>query len=180
LLGSVAGEASGVLVTRDVDDVMRDPRGPSAYWTITLSPGVGGGVEGEASETTLVPANGQETRVLLSSARTVWSKRLGVAGGIQEDPVAGDEQLLTDARLADLRTVVERIDRLYPASLDARGRPMPWDIEFGFVGDRTVLFQIRPFIVGKTTASLPRARALDEAMQARAPLALDLDAEIIQ
>ncbi len=51
-----------------------------------------------------------------------------------------------------------RIPRRYLGSLtvDARarldpvngpdGRPLPWDIEFGFVGGQIILFQVRPLV----------------------------------
>lgn len=182
ILGSVASEASGVLVTRDIDDVLTDPRGPAAHWTVALSPGVGGGVEGEATETTLIPADGEGSPLLLSSARAPWRKvlRRSPPGGIVDVPVESELRLLTDARLADLRPVINRIRELYPPAVDEAGVPMPWDIEFGFLGDRTILFQIRPFIAGGAIAVLDDARALDERMAARAGMPLDLGAEVNQ
>lgn len=180
ILGSVPSEASGVLVTRDVDDVLREARGSDAHWTVTLSPGVGGGVGGEETETTLVTAEDSGEIILLSASRTPWRKvlRSSPPGGILDDPVGRDLRLLTPTRLADLRSVIARIIDLYPAARNDAGEPMPWDVEFGFLGDRTVLFQIRPFIAGSDATILDDARALDARMEARAGLSLDLDEQV--
>ncbi|NKB89261.1 MAG: hypothetical protein GKS06_13670 [Acidobacteria bacterium] len=71
LLGSVPAEASGVLVTRDVDGaLMGTDYAPEDAWTATLAAGVGGAVEGEATETILLPASrGEFDPILLTSAR---------------------------------------------------------------------------------------------------------------
>jgi len=161
ILGSVAAEASGVLVTRDVDGALMGNAdlGPTDGWTATVAVGVGGAVQGEATETVVMPATeGAFTPMLLSSARAAWRNALGADGGMQKLPSFGDLTLLTPARLADLGRVIAEIHARYPD--DSEGRT-PWDIEFGFLGDDVVLFQIRPFVLGGETA-LEELRVMDE------------------
>ena len=161
ILGSVPAEVSGVLVTRDIDRTLmgNEDLGPAEGWTVTVAAGVGAAVEGEATETVVLPAReGAFEPVLLSSARAAWRNALGADGDIQEMPSFGDVTLLTPARLADLRKVIDEIHERYPDDAESR---TPWDIEFGFLGDDTVLFQIRPFVLGGDTA-LDELRAMDE------------------
>lgn len=148
LLRSVPVDASGVVATTDLTG------NRPAIWTVTLSEGIGGVVEGEPAETTLVPAGGGEP-VLLSSARSVWRKVLNPEeGGIDRAPVEGHDVLLTPERLADLRRVVVQVEQRYPTVPGEDGEPLPWDIEFGFVGDHVMLFQIRPLVTSRRLSAL--------------------------
>ncbi|MFQ5742321.1 MAG: PEP/pyruvate-binding domain-containing protein, partial [Acidobacteriota bacterium] len=170
LLRSVPVEASGVLATADVAS------GRPGFWTVTLAEGVGGVVEGEPAETVLLPASGGAL-VLLSSARAVWRKVLRMVGdgGVARVPVHGYSVLLTPERQRQLREVMAKILERYPPVLGKEGDPMPWDIEFGFVGDHLALFQIRPLVESRHTAMLRGLMAMDRAARARgvAPLSLD-------
>jgi len=176
ILGSVASEASGVLVTDDVDRVSASGDAKVDGWTVTLSQGVAGAVEGEPTEAYLVSpvADGFEP-VLLSSARATWRKQLDPHGGIVDIPIDGDLQLLTPERLPDFRAVVDEIIERYPAERAPDGNVMPWDIEFGFLGQRTLLFQIRPFVVNVRTGALSILTDLDRRVRESAHLPLDLD-----
>lgn len=158
LLRSVPVDASGVVATTDLTGTEPDA------WTVTLSRGVGGVVEGEPAETMLVPATGGPP-VLLSSARAVWQNvlRMRGSGGIARVPVGGDSLLLTPARLEDLRSVVNDVIDRYPPVVGDDGEPLPWDIEFGFVDDRVTLFQIRPLVDNRRADLLRATAALDEA-----------------
>ncbi|MFW6198747.1 MAG: PEP/pyruvate-binding domain-containing protein, partial [Acidobacteriota bacterium] len=173
LLRSVPADASGVLVTTDLSGSHPD------HWTVTLSPGIGGVVEGEPAETVLLPtttAPPDAEPVLLSSARATWQKVLQGGGGVRRVPVTGEVRLLTPERADDLRTVVTRILERYPPVMDEDGEPMPWDIEFGFVDDRTMLFQIRPFATDRLARTLTALSDLDSRILERGlePLALDI------
>ena len=170
LLRSVPVDASGVLATIDLT------RGERGYWTVTLAEGVGAVVEGGAAETMLVPLSG-DPPMLLSSARAVWQKvlRMAGSGGVEKVPVRGDPVLLTTERLSDLRLVITEILGRFPPVLDEDGNQMPWDIEFGFLGDRAILFQIRPFVDNRQTKMLRGLAAMDSAVleNGHALLALD-------
>lgn len=159
LLRSVPADVSGVLVTTDL--VTGDPD----QWTVTISEGIGGVVEGEPAETLRVPPDGG-TPVLLSSARSVWRKVLRTTGvgGIERLPVRRPGALLTDARLEDLREVVGKILETYPPVPGPDGAPLPWDVEFGFVGDEMVLFQIRPLATQSEGEVLEVLTAMDSAV----------------
>jgi len=184
LLRSVASEASGVLVTADVGGVGVLDTDVSAgdAWTVTLARGVGGVVSGEAAETVLLPATADARwkPVLLSSARAPWQNLLQQTGtgGIQRVPAPATMQLLTQPRIADLRAVVAGIVRRYPTSFDSRGNPLPWDIEFGFLGDRTWLFQIRPFVSGPAGQASEATAALDHRIRVAGSAPVDLDTEV--
>ncbi len=186
LLRSVPSEASGVLVTTDIGGIGAWEAGVAKHdaWTVTVARGVGGVVSGEAAETILLPATedaGWEP-VLLSSARAIWENvllRTGT-GGIDRVPVPAMAQLLTEPRLADLRQVVAEIVRRYPTSYDARGKPLPWDIEFGFVDDHIWLFQIRPFVSSKAGQTLEAIEELDRRILAAGMDPIDLDAVAAQ
>ena len=182
VLRSVASEASGVLVTTDVEGVaaLEDDIDAGAVWTATLAKGVGGVVGGGAAETVALPAGPDSSwqPILLASARAPWAQMLrrSGAGGMQRVPVAGNVELLDSARAADLQAVVQQIVARYPPSYDPEGRPMPWDIEFGFIGDRTWLFQIRPFVSNRLVQTLELLRRLDRQVLANGFQPLDLDA----
>jgi hypothetical protein len=45
-----------------------------------------------------------------------------------------------------LRRLAAEVVERYPPALDPAGRPLPWDIEFGFAGGRLWLLQIRPLV----------------------------------
>jgi hypothetical protein len=170
ILGSVPSEASGVLVTTDADHLLSGPDLAviGGAWTVTLAAGVGGAVEGESTETVLLPVRqGAFEPLLLASARAPWRKMLAAAGGIRELPSFGDVELLTAARRADLTAVVKEIIERYPTAAGGEAAA-PWDVEFGFEGDRTVLFQIRPFVAGFATAQPPELKDLDDLAMRRA------------
>ena len=64
--------------TRDIDGaLMGTGLGPENGWTATVAAGVGGAVEGESTETVLLPDTpGAFDPVLLASARAAWRKTL--------------------------------------------------------------------------------------------------------
>ena len=47
-------------------------------------------------------------------------------------------------------------------TLNANGKPRPWDIEYGFADGKLWLFQSRPFIGSDEVANLPALAMLDE------------------
>lgn len=185
LLQSVPSEASGVLVTADITGTadLAAHAEPAATWTVTVAEGVGGVVEGEAAETLLIPAEPGSERgpTLLSSARAVWRKVLGegASGGMARLPARGDEPLLTPHRIDDLRVVVREIVRRYPRPGGRAGPPPIWDIEFGFIGDRTALFQIRPFVIAAGPSPPDAVAPLERRTLESASLPIDLSQPVI-
>ncbi len=84
------------------------------------------------------------------------------------------EHLLTPDDIKQLQNVVESWERRLPAS--ERGKI--WDIEFGFVGGKLWLFQIRPFVRFRSSDLLERLKTLDRDVAARAITVVSLEEPI--
>ncbi len=46
-------------------------------------------------------------------------------------------------------------------ALDNNGKPMAWDIEYGFANGKLWLFQVRPFIGNEDFSNIPALAGLD-------------------
>ena len=136
LMKSVPSDKSGVLVTADLY-TRRSGLTVSTAW------GVGGAVEGEAVETLLLQDDG--TEVLISEAKTPYRRALSQQGGIVWK-AASDGPVLTAAEKQQLRALAREVRERRQPVMDADGKPLPWDIEFGFVQGELTLFQIRPLV----------------------------------
>jgi hypothetical protein len=149
---SVPSEKSGVLVTADIDT------GDRGTLTVVTSPGVGGGVDGQAAEALRINLNNSVVHLLSSSsART--QRVLPPTGGIVEVHATAPDYLLHSNEIAQLTALARALPRQMPQLVDGSGQPAPADVEFGFVDERLMLFQIRPFLQNRTAA---RSRALLE------------------
>jgi len=148
---SVPSDKSGVLVTADLaGDMSGDPAGRHRGITVSTAWGVGGAVDGEVAETLVLHPDG--THTLLSEAEAPYRRHLRPEGGIDWLPAAAGAVLGSGERQALRRLAAEVRDRYRPVT-GPDGRPLPWDIEFGFVGQKLMLFQIRPLVErGRTLA----------------------------
>ncbi len=161
LMKSVPSDKSGVLVTANL-------AGNSPALTVSTAWGVGGAVAGEAAETILLKADGDE--LLVSEAKVAYQRNLSAAGGLVWR-AAPDGAVLTRADKLSLRALARQVAEKYTPALDEDGRPRPWDIEFGFVKGELTLFQIRPLVErGPRLAD----RVVDALIQRRPPPAPDL------
>lgn len=161
---TVPSEASGVLVTTDLETGARDAI------TISIGEGVAAVVDGGFPETLVVFDDGRER--LIASARSVTRKVIPKppASGIGVLPVEGKDPLLTPPRVDELRKLAAEVRAKMPGGKDA----LPWDIEFGLLGDAAYLMQIRPLRIAKAAAHHPLLVELDE--RAKLPAgALDMD-----
>jgi hypothetical protein len=136
LMKSVPAEKSGVMVTADLAT-----RGQGL--TIACAWGVGGAVDGEAAETVVLRPDG--STLLVGEAKAPYQRRLRQEGGIEWIVAPAGRVLTPDERLGLRRLAEEVSARLTPAT-GRDGKPLPWDIEFGFVDGRLALFQIRPLV----------------------------------
>jgi hypothetical protein len=133
---SVPSTKSGVLVTADV------ATGGEGL-TVATAWGVGGAVDGEEAEVVVLRPDG--STLLVTEAKSPWKRRLGEAGGVVWAPAAAGPVLTPGERDEVRRLAAEARERLAPAP-GPDGRPLPWDIELGFVDGRLWLFQVRPLV----------------------------------
>ncbi len=155
---SVPSEKSGVMVTADIDSGARD------VITIVTSPGVGGGVEGQAAETLRVSMTSGAVRLLSStSART--RRVLPEDGGVATERASAPDYLLSSAEINQLLLLAHALPERYPQLLDADGNPAPADVEFGFVDGKLMLFQIRPFLQNRIAARSEYLAAMDTGLR---------------
>jgi len=152
ILESVPSEKSGVLVTADIET------GDQTKMLVATSEGVGGAVDGTPAETLLWSPDGVE---LITMFKSPWRRLLEAGGGSRIVPSTGSAYVLSDAELAKLIAAGAKIRTEFEPATDARGLPMPWDIEFGFAGGHLWLFQTRPFVGNEELANMPALAALD-------------------
>jgi hypothetical protein len=157
------------MVTADVETGSRE--------TITLvaNEGVGGGVEGQSAETWRVPLNGSPP-LLLNSATAPRKRVLLPRGGSDLVLASGADRVLEDSDLAALRDFTGRIPgwfRNMPP--EARAKAVA-DVEFGFIDDRLILFQIRPFVENAGARANTRLVAMDESLRSSGATEVNMNA----
>ncbi len=136
LMKSVPADKSGVLVTADLAT-----RGRGL--TVATAWGVGGAVDGEAAETLVLRDDGSTD--LIGEAKAPYRRSLAKGGGVEWVPAEAGQVLTAEERAEVRRLAAEAVRKLEPAR-SASGDALPWDIEFGFVGGRLTLFQVRPLV----------------------------------
>ena len=161
-------EKSGVLVTQDVDSGRRD------WLSVAVNEGVGGAVDGQASESLRVPLRGG--RLLYQAQATAPRKAvLDPAGGVTRRPASGTEAVLTQDEVVQLTHLSQDVAK-FPSLLDEEGRLLPADIEFAFEGGQLALLQIRPFVESRSALQSAYLRQLDAAFRERGRATVVLDA----
>jgi hypothetical protein len=148
IMKSVPADKSGVMVTTDL--VRRRPG-----LTVAAAWGVGGAVDGDAAETVVLAPDG--SHLLVGEAKAPYRRKMRPAGGVEWVPAASG-RVLSDDEQMQLRTLAAEIGSRLEPHLGADGAPLPWDVEFGFVGGKLELFQIRP-LVERGSARADRAVA---------------------
>lgn len=141
IIPSVNADYSGVLITKGISS------GVSEDATIAFNRGVGGAVEGQASESWLLSADGHN--LLLSPARETEYISIPATGGSLKVHTIFEERLLSESRLESLRAMTKSLLEKLPAT----GMKWPYDVELGFKDDHIWLFQVRPFVENKRAAS---------------------------
>lgn len=150
LMQSVPVAKSGVLVTADL---VTGGQG----LTVATAWGVGGAVEGESAETLVLRPGGSYS--VVAEAKATHARRLKTSGGVEWIPAQAGS-VLTDNERRALRTLADEVrSRLEPVP-GPGGRPLAWDIEFGFLDGRLYLFQIRPLIERGSTRADQIVQAL--------------------
>lgn len=166
---SVPADISGVMVTADVDG------NRPGYVTVAVNRGVGGAVMGQSAEELLIRLEDAEVTLLASAAEPI--KRIILPqGGLAKVRVAGDGPLLDDTMIASLVDLAQTAPQFFPSLIDAEGKVVPADIEFGFSRGKLALFQIRPFIESVLVRRSLYLTSLDENLKAAAGTIVELDA----
>jgi phosphoenolpyruvate synthase/pyruvate phosphate dikinase len=157
LMRSVPSEKSGVLVTTDL------VTGAGGI-TVSVAWGVGGAVDNESAASRVLRPDGSS--LLLAEAKAPYQRVLAAEGGVTWLPAPTGPVLSADEQRALRRLASEVVER-YPASPDAQGRPLPWDVEFAFAEGTLWLLQIRPLIQrGRVEADRVTAALLPRSMPA--------------
>ena len=140
IIPSVNVDYSGVLITKGVTT------NNASDLTIAFSRGAGGAVDGQAAESYLLKASGDN--ILLSPAREPRYRIIPPTGGSYKATTTFERPILKQKNLNSLRTLAAEVKRVMPYTpgIEADG---PFDIELGFKDDQIWLFQIRPFVENK-------------------------------
>ncbi len=165
---SVPNEKSGVMITADVDT------GDREALTVATSFGVGGGVDGEASESLRIEVDSGKAR-LLSSATARRQRQLLATGGARLVPTLAAERVLSESQIKTLTAFAKKLPKAYPELLDDEGETAAADVEFGFIGERLMLLQIRPFLQNRAAARQQYLAKMDEQLKKRSDKRVDMD-----
>jgi hypothetical protein len=151
---SVNSDRSGVMVTADVESGSRD------WLTLVANEGVGGGVEGQSAETVQVNRRNGEVR-FLNPATAPRKRVLLPEGGSALALASGADRILSDGNLADLLNFTSRIPGWFKNMPPQERDKAVADVEFGFLDDRLILFQIRPFVENQGARANARLQEMD-------------------
>jgi phosphohistidine swiveling domain-containing protein len=165
---SVRNEKSGVMITADVDTGKQDTL------TVATSLGVGGGVDGEASEALHIEADDGKAK-LFASATAREMRVLPVTGGAKMIAAAAPDAVLTQDEIDKLAKFARRLPKEYVELHDDEGHATPADIEFGFVKGRLMLQQIRPFLQNRSASRQTYLQKMDAQLRKNDSTKVDLD-----
>ncbi len=152
ILPSVPVDRSGVLITAGVTT------GGLEDSTVAFGRGAGGAVEGQAAESWLLAASGED--LLLRPARALFHRTLPQTGGSGEGWATLAAPVADAQKRAALRKTAGAIRAKLP-SAPGIGGAGPFDVELGFEGEKLWLFQARPYVENKRAAGSVYLRGLD-------------------
>lgn len=156
LMQTVPAEKSGVMITQDVDT------GDRGVLSVAVNEGVGGAVDGQASESLRVRmADGRITLMGVATAPTRLSPKPG--GGIATLPASGADTLLQPDEIRALIDFAAQIPKQFPQH-DADGGLAAADVEFAFTGGKLWLLQIRPFNESRQARGSQYLATMDQAL----------------
>jgi phosphoenolpyruvate synthase/pyruvate phosphate dikinase len=168
ILESVPSDKSGVLITADVDT------GDPSKMTIATAEGVGGTVDGSPAETLLY----SDGRAILMAQFKSPTRRMLIMtgkGGTKMVPSTGSESVLEKSELDSLIKAAKKIKEDFAPEKGLDGRPLPWDIEYGFSSGKLFLFQTRPFVGNSDLRNLPALAELDKGIKEKQKEPFSLD-----
>lgn len=165
---SVPNDKSGVLVTSNIETGNLDE------FTVACSEGPGGAVSGESSEQVLINRDGSYKFVQQAKAPYRTLLKFDEKGGSVQTPASGRSRILEDAEIAQLVELEIALKTAYPNNIDDIGRPIPWDVEFGFLNGKLMLFQIRQINENRALKSLRSLSRLDVGVEFKKDNVVDL------
>jgi len=168
LLKSVPNDKSGVLVTRDIDT------GADGILSVAVNEGVGGAVDGQSAESLRIDTRTGKVRVL-AMATAPWRRNPVASGGIEKVPTSGSDTVLQPDEIRQLIAFAKDLPKRFPSIADDAGRPAPADVEFGFLGGKLQLFQIRPFLESRKARGSDYLNRMDRALSIRLDQRVDLE-----
>ncbi|MCC6220492.1 MAG: phosphoenolpyruvate synthase [Deltaproteobacteria bacterium] len=172
LLKSVPSEKSGVLVTADVD------RGDANFFTVAANEGIGGAVSNQLAELLTIDKRTGDIRLLLSASAPT-KRVLAYKGGLDEVFASKGERIMQKAELSMLIRFAEELLLSDPPLVDEAGERVPADIEFGFVGGRLQVFQVRPFLHSRHSAKNSYLMTLDSKKDGLATKRVNMDEKLL-
>jgi hypothetical protein len=161
IIPSVDADCSGVLITKGVGN------GNTSDNTVAFNRGVGGAVEGQASETWNLAADG--TNLLLSPAREPRYMSIPETGGVAKLYTEFNNPILPETRLTALRDMAKALNDKLP-TVGIKG---PYDVELGFKDEKIWLFQVRPFVENKRAASSEYLRSITPSVDETLVISID-------
>jgi phosphohistidine swiveling domain-containing protein len=168
LMKSVPVGKSGVLVTADIES------GKPGWLTVAINEGVGGAVSGQTAEELKINMKSGSIH-FLAHATDPYKRVLLSEGGVSKVSASGTLALLSEAEVRHLMDFARTVPERFPKLQDARGQPVPADIEFGFYQNRLMLFQIRPFLESIRAQQNLFLNNLDSRLQQNHPKRVNLD-----
>jgi hypothetical protein len=166
---SVPNDKSGVLVTSNIETGNLDE------FTVACSEGPGGAVSGESSEQILIRRDGSYKFVQQAKSPYRTLLKFDAKGGSTQAPASGSSRILEDAEIAQLVQLEKELKTAYPNNMDDLNRPIPWDVEFGFLNGKLMLFQIRQVNENRALKSLRSLSRLDAGVEFKKDNVVDLN-----
>ena len=167
MMQSIPNDKSGVMVTRDLDS------GAPQILSVAVNEGIGGAVDGQSAESLRIDTRDGSIR-LLAMATAPWRRNLVPDGGIEKVPVSGSDMILQPAEIRRLISFADELPRRFPSIVDEAGKPVPADVEFGFLDGKLQLFQIRPFLDSRLARGSQYLNRMDATLDATLSKTIDL------
>jgi len=163
ILKSVNVEKSGVIITTGIST------GDPDHATIAFNRGVGGAVDGQASESYTATLSSFD---LLAPAREPAYTTLSPQGGTARQFTSFEARILSQQDLQVLRDIALQIKRRLPGTpgIATNG---PFDVELGLLNGQVYLFQARPFVQNSAAGSISYLAEMDQRPQRQRTIDLD-------
>jgi phosphoenolpyruvate synthase/pyruvate phosphate dikinase len=165
---SVPNDKSGVLVTANI------ATGDLDQFTVACGEGPGSAVSGESAEQLVINRDGTYKFEQQGKSPYRTLLKFDEKGGTTQVPTSGRSKILEDAEVAQLVELEKELKTAYPNNIDDLGRPIPWDVEFGFLGGKLQLLQIRQVNENRALKSLRSLSRLDVGVEFKKDNVVDL------